>query len=407
VVSVRRVWVVSPFSSVPPPDSADRYAFICAELVRRGASVTQFVSHFDHHLKRPREPRGPPWRMVEVYEPGYATNVSYRRLLSHAVFDLFLPFAMVGEAIRTGKPDAILAALPHNGGAAGAMLFARAVGAVSILDVHDTWPESLLGVSPVAGARAIPLAVWKGLADFAYRRADHVFAESIRYARRADSARVNRGLSHAVPIYLGGDPGYYRGIPRAGSLPAALNGARFLVVFAGTLGKNYDLDCALEAFERFSSRIPEAGLMLLGAGEREQELRKRIDSLKIRAWVSGRLPHAELVALLKHAHVGLNSFQAGGNVAFSYKLNDYLLAGVPVVNSLPGESEEMLEQNGLGLSYRAGDATSLEAALRVARERWLLDPGWGARVLEFSASALDRSRIYVPLFDACLATGQA
>jgi glycosyltransferase involved in cell wall biosynthesis len=398
----RLVWVVSPFASIPPPESADRYAYVCAELVRRGASVTQFVSRFDHHLKRPREPRHPPWRCVEVFEPGYAANVSHRRVLSHAVFDLSLPFVLAREALRSGKPDAILAALPHNGGAAIAMVFARAMGAVSILDVHDTWPESLLGIGTLKGWRSVPFCFWKGLADFAYRRADHVFAESVRYALRADSVRSSAGHSRAAPIYLGGDLGYYRRVPPAESLPPEVAGARVLVAYAGTLGRNYDLDCVLQAFSQFSSIVPGAGLMLLGAGEREVELRERIGSQVPNGWVSGRLPHATLVGYLKRAQVGLNCFRAGGNVAYSYKLNDYLLAGLPVVNSLPGESAEMILDNGLGFSYEAGDAGSLELALRSVHDRWLVDPGWGGRILEFAARALDRSVSYEPFLRACL-----
>jgi glycosyltransferase involved in cell wall biosynthesis len=315
---------------------------------------------------------------------------------------MVLPFALATEAVRGGVPDAVLAALPHNGGAAAAMIFARAVGAASIVDVHDTWPESLQGVTPARGARAAPFALWKWLADVAYRRADHVFAESFRYAQRADAARSNPRLSRAVPIYLGGDLDYYRAIPAASTLPPEIAGARFLVAYAGTLGRNYDLDCVLEAFQSFSTNVRDAGLLLLGAGEREDELRTQLTSRNVPAWVSGRLPHSTLLGYLKRAHVGLNAFRAGGNVAYSYKLNDYLLAGVPVVSSLSGESAEMIERNRLGFTYQAGNAESLEDALQRVRVSWLADPEWPARIQAFAAVVLDRSRSYAPLIEACL-----
>ncbi|MGA8891042.1 MAG: glycosyltransferase [Anaeromyxobacteraceae bacterium] len=398
----RLVWVVSPFAAVPPPVTTDRYAYVCSELARRGASVTQFVSRFDHHSKSVRAPTDPPWRCVRVYEPGYSSNLSYGRLASHAIFDSTLPIALAREAMLRGAPDAILLAVPHNGAAAAGVLFSRLVGALSIVDVHDTWPESLLGVRKVKGIQSAFFSAWKRIADFAYRRADLVFAESIRYADRANEVRIPAGLPPAVPILLGGDLAYYRGIAPAPCLPEPLRECPFVAAYVGTLGQNYDLDCVVEGFLEYSRENPGAGLMLLGAGEREQELRERLRSIPARSWVSGRIPHASLVAHLKNARVGLNAFRAGGNVAYSYKLNDYLLSGVPVVNSLDGESAEVIERAGLGYRYQAGDASSLASALRACEARWRSEPSWGERVLAFASRTLDRETIYRPMLGACL-----
>jgi glycosyltransferase involved in cell wall biosynthesis len=393
------VWVISAFSEPFDPSSPDRYAWICRRLVARGAAVTQFVSAFDHARKAPRTAAPTPWRVVQVYEPRYHRNVSLRRLASHAAFDALLPAYLLRERLRSGAPRTILAAIPHNGAACVAAVLARVFRARMLVDVHDTWPESILGVTAVRGVRRLGYALWKGLADRALRSADGVFAESVRYAERADEVRAPLGLSRAVPILLGGDLGYYRSIPAAERPPPGLEGARFLVAYAGTLGANYDLDCAVEAFARFQRESPESGLVLLGGGEREADVRARIASLGLRAWMSGRIPHPELVAHLKRAQVGLNAFRAGGNVAYSYKLNDYLLAGVPVVNSLTGESAEMIQGHSLGVNYRAGDVESLLAALRECRARWSADPDWGRHVLDFSARTLDRDATYAPLLD--------
>jgi len=401
-VSARRVWVISPFAAVPPPETPDRYAFICHELERRGAEVTQFVSIFDHHLKTRRAPLAPPWRCVRVFEPGYRSNISYGRIASHIVFDAALPAYMFTEAILRGRPDAILAAVPHNVGAVLAVEFARLVGAVSIVDVHDTWPESLLGVTTVQGLRSLLFSAWKQVADLAYRRADRVFAESGRYAGRANGVRLPAGLPPANAIYLGGDLAYYGDIPPAAELPVEIRGSGFLVAYVGSMGRNYDLDCVVDAFAKLASDRSDSALMLLGAGEREGELRERLRVLGARSWVSGRIPHADLVSFLKHAHVGLNAFRAGGNVAYSYKLNDYLLTGIPVVNSLPGESADLIRANGLGYSYDAGNVGSLYAALRACERQWQAEPNWRSRVLAFAATELDRRVSYQPLIDACL-----
>jgi glycosyltransferase involved in cell wall biosynthesis len=398
----QRVWVISPFSDPSGPPTADRYRYICDELTDRGASATLFVSGFDHARKRHRTLRSERWRVVTVFEPGYSRNVSLRRILSYAVFDLLIVFYFLRELLRGGRPRAILSAVPHNGAACVAALFARVVGARFIVDVHDLWPEALLGITPLNWFRRLGYRAWKRLADGALVAADAVFAESRNYAERADSVRLPRGLAPARLIYLGGDPGYYASIPPAETLPPPADRDAFLVAYAGNLGANYDLDCVVDAFADFGQRHPEAALLLLGAGEREAELRARLERAGLRAWISGRLPHPTLLGYLKRAHVGLNPFRRGVNISYSYKLNDYLLCGLPVVNSLPGEASALVSENDLGRNYQAGDVASLVDALERCYSRWQVDPDWKEGVAAFAARRLDRRVIYDDLFRECL-----
>jgi glycosyltransferase involved in cell wall biosynthesis len=381
----------------------DRYRYLCERLHDGGADVCQFVTTFDHARKR-RKSRDAelPWRRISVFEPGYSRNVSIRRLISHGVFDSLVPLYFLREAILRGAPDTILAVLPHNGAACAAAAFARLIRARFVVDVHDTWPESILSVTQLNPLTRLGYRAWKLLADIALVAADEAFGESVQYAARADSVRSAAGRSSAKAVYLGGDVDYYEAIQPPSVLPPEIDGATFLVSYAGTLGENYDLDCMLDAFALFQAETPEAGLLLLGTGEREADMRARIASLQLKAWVSGRLPHPTLVSYLKRSHVGMNCFKRGGNVAYSYKLNDYLLAGAPVVNSLPGESAEFLVANGLGVNYVPGDSRSLLEALRSCRERWARDPDWDDHVRAFSSRMLDRRATYRPLIDACL-----
>ena len=285
-----QVWVISPFSDPSGPPSADRYRFICDELTARGARVTQFVTGFDHARKRRRTFRSGRWHIVTVFEPGYSRNVSLRRVLSYAVFDTLIVFYFLRELLRGGRPRTIFSAVPHNGAACVAAAFAKVVGARFIVDVHDTWPEAILSVTRLNMVTRIGYRAWKLLADCALVAADDVFAESRSYAERADSVRIPRGLEPARAIYLGGDLGYYASISPAETLPPPVDNAAFLLAYAGTLGANYDLDCLVDAFAAFGKKHPEAALLVLGTGEREEELRGRLARAGARAWVSGRIP---------------------------------------------------------------------------------------------------------------------
>lgn len=67
----------------------------------------------------------------------------------------------------------------------------------------------------------------------------------------------------------------------------------------------------------------------------------------------------------------------GSLVAVPYKAGDYLSAGLPVINCLPGELEYLLREHQCGAAYRYADDASLAAVIqgyldepdRLVRER--------------------------------------
>jgi glycosyltransferase involved in cell wall biosynthesis len=397
------VWVVGPFTSFALSAEGGRFVYVADQACLAGARVTFFTSRFDHYTKRRKlRPVREGIRIVLVFEPGYRSNISLGRVLSHLVFDVSLLACAVWTALRRGRPRSIYCPLPHNLGALLLGLLAKVMGCRFVIDVHDTWPESLLSVHRVRAHEAPFFHLWRCCADLALRLADTVFAESRRYAERADRVRLPYGLSPAICVYLGGDLEYYRRAGRERELPPAVARASLRYAYVGSLGRNYDLELVVRAFRRLQDRHPGAHLVFLGGGELETRLRTLAGELGVRAWFSGFLPHTELVGLLRRMDYGLNTFAARGNVAFSYKLNDYLLAGLPVLNALEGEVWEVVERCGLGYNYRPGDPDDLVRAL----ERAIEDPVAGEvqrrNVRAFAATHLDRRRIYAPILEELL-----
>ena len=397
------VWIVAPFLNLSLAADGGRYGGLARQVQREGAVVTVFTSAFDHYTKRRKPPMS--WhglRFVSVYEPGYRSNVSLRRIASHLVFDLCLLGAGLWTAAVRGRPRSILCPLPHNGGALLLSLLAKAMGSRFIVDVHDTWPESLLAVHRVRRYQRPFYHLWRWCADLALRFADAVFAESERYAERANQVRRPRGQSTATCVYLGGDPEYYATAGSDASLPPAIAEAPFRVAYLGSLGRNYDLETVMLAFREFQHRHPEAYLAFLGGGELESALRQQAAALRLNAWFSGIQPHATLIGMLRQMDYGVNAFAPGGNVAYSYKLNDYLLTGIPVLNSLRGEVWEAVEQWDLGYNYPAGDAAALAEMLEQARMHPARAKQQRDRVSAFTKTRLDRRRIYAPILASLL-----
>ena len=69
--------------------------------------------------------------------------------------------------------------------------------------------------------------------------------------------------------------------------------------------------------------------------------------------------------MLAGADAGIVPMFPESCVGVPYKLADYAAAGLPVVNSLPGETEALLSSSRAGVRYTAGDVPSFRAALHL------------------------------------------
>jgi glycosyltransferase involved in cell wall biosynthesis len=113
-------------------------------------------------------------------------------------------------------------------------------------------------------------------------------------------------------------------------------------------------------------------LDIAGSGEREAELHRAIqtagvaDAVRLHGFLSGK----ELEALMAEAQIGVNPVRGESLIACPYKVADYLAAGLPVLNSLPGELADLLTEYGAGRSFRVDAPETFAAAV----EAWITEP---------------------------------
>ena len=158
------------------------------------------------------------------------------------------------------------------------------------------------------------------------------------------------------------------------------------MVYAGNMGKSYDLATLVETVKG------EAGISLDLAGTGPDEARLRDlaeDSPRIR--FHGYLGAADLRDLLVSCDAGVIPMFDASCVGVPGKLADYAAAGLPVLNSLHGETEGLLASHGAGFTYQAGDGASLRDAVTRLRSADASALRAGARAL---ASYFDADRVY-------------
>ncbi len=287
---------------------------------------------------------------------GYG-NDARSRAANHLSFSAYaFPAAM-----RTARPDVVLASSPPlTVGVLGGVV-SRLRRTRFILEVRDLWPESALATGLLTNPTAI--GVMNRMANYCYGRADRVIAltDGIRDGVIAAGVAPN-----AVSLITNGiDPPDTPMDPSVVSLPVGPD--IFVAMFVGQHGTYSALFTVLEAASLLRSDR-QIHIALVGDGDRKADLIERAAQLELtNVSFSGPIPKRDVPSWLARADACLLTYQDaplfGG--ALPNKLFDYMGAGRPIVAAVPaGEAARAVGQAGCGIVTPAEDAPALAAALQ-------------------------------------------
>ncbi|MBS0408712.1 MAG: glycosyltransferase [Proteobacteria bacterium] len=393
-------------------DAADtRSMILCKHLLRRGHRVTMWTSAWDHIRKRWRDEwtasGGRPIVREDGLEirfmkgVGYRRNTSPLRLVDHwRAADDF-----TRQAAALPPPDAIVASLPDHVTAAAAVRVGQRLGAATIIDVRDKWPDVIADFS----ARSVAGQFARRLMHFEHRRTRRALAEADAVVAMMTSmmdwamAKSGRRPGPLEQVF------YLTTAPRAFDAPApalpighpvraALEASAGKVVFAftGTFNRTQHpelLLTALEALKRQGSpALARAAFLIGGDGQDAEGVRRRaaaFDNVHCVGW----LKPDEMRALLAGADVGLLLMNYPTE-AFNNKAFSYLAAGLPIISGARGDLFHLIAEHGVGVNVPGGDADALGEAIVRLTEDGPLRLGMRDAARRLFDARFDRERNY-------------
>ncbi len=342
-VHARRAVVLAPFFSLVGPSRPRDVAEALAKLM----PVDILTTDFDHSRKARREPLQSEEfaQIIYMKTPPYKTNVGMNRLLSHIVFSLCASWYLVRNRRRY---DTIYATAPLN------LLLWTAFSctgtAKKIMDVVDIWPDALPFSASTRRALAPIFVVWKWLFVSSARKADIVISGSNVFLQEAK--RYTSKDTQTAQFYIGHDSLNY-------SVPKE---PLFTLAYVGNLGHLYDFETLLDVLSE-EDLIGRMQLFVIGVGDRQDWLLHELSRRDIPHRFYGVvLDRDRLGSILCSCHAGFNGY-VRTNASFSYKATTYLAAGLPLVNSMRGDLQQLIDTYDLGENYEAGVREQLRGAL--------------------------------------------
>jgi glycosyltransferase involved in cell wall biosynthesis len=371
------------------------------EWVRNGHRVTIVGGSYSHlRVRNPRPGRetldGVEFLWLET--PEYRGN-GVGRIRSMVSYCTGLRRA-IPRLASEGPIDAIVASSTYPFDFLVTHRAARRLGAVSVFELHDLWPESVIELGGYS--RRHPFVVATQWCEDAYcRKADRVIS-IIPYA---DRHLVTRGLDPARYLHVpnGIDPtdAPDPSVPLSAELEghAAWASGHFTIGFAGSLTDANAVQPLLEAVARLPSHL-QAKVVLIGDGPCRESLKQAATVCAKRVRFTGRLPRAAALSLLCRCdaiYLGLHPHPLYERYGTSLnKLYDAMLCGRPILANYSSANDPVAEA-GCGITTPAGDVAAIAAGIE--RLSGMSREAMGRRGREFVCARHDHRVLAAAMLD--------
>lgn len=366
----------------------ERGASFVRAFKKCGYKVTHISTDFDHAQKAyvalPLNENVDGVNVYRLHVVAYSKNLSIRRILSHLQFAWKLRKYLHSLA---EKPDYIYCVTPTSTSAYVAGKYCKKYGIKFIIDLIDLWPDSLM---PLYSSKLISIATspWSYITHKAYKMADFICGESVKYANHAHQFNLDVPW---YPIYLGVNKEKVKRLIEESRIDVPEKRAPIRLCYGGDLGNSYGFDAILKALDYIQEHGVPYEMYFVGGGDRYEYIQNYSQEHGLNVLITGKIPYCDYLKYLSTCDVAFNAFGPNTKVVHSYKFNDYIATGNFVLSNLKGETAEMIDKYSIGLNY---EDDKLGDILLDVCDNWDKYKSWRDNIGTFVHDVLDADVIY-------------
>ncbi|KAA6315249.1 hypothetical protein EZS27_034262 [termite gut metagenome] len=344
------------------------------------------TSDFDHRSKSRKDlvnlPQG-----TYIHVPPYKKSLSVQRFFSHIIFAAKLKLELKNIKI---KPDVIYCSTPTSTSAYICGRFCKKEGIKFIIDVIDLWPESLYSISKFEKLFKIICYPWQKITEKAYGYADVICAESKKYMQIAKAYNLN-ALSNYT--YLGVDSKAIDELLRQSNIELDKPNDELWICYGGHLGNSYDFLSIIKSLVYIQNKNIKYKFFFVGDGEKRKQIETFLSRYNLSVFITGVLPYCDYLKQISYCDIAINIFKENTRVIHSFKFNDYVAMNLFILNSLPGETADMISMYKIGLNFNFSDNT-LDKVLYEVCSNWNFYKEWRTNNAKLISDVLDQGTVY-------------
>ena len=309
-----------------------RLKYIKSVLEQCGYQTVLYLADFNHFTKSPVEKFREDAKYIHVLP--YKKNLSAERILSH------IKFAKDCLSIQKKNPaDLVYVMTPPNFLAKEFGQFRKSHPSFKLIfDICDLWPETFPS-NKAKSILAVPFSVWSGIRNKWLKYADSILFECNLFKDKLSSF-VSKDKSHT--LYLCKDPVVTDAVsPTAECLSFA---------YLGSINHIIDIENIVKFLVEVKKRRTVC-IHIIGDGENRKPFIDLLERNSIRYCYHGLVfDQEEKRKILNQCHYGFNMMKDSVCVGLTMKSLDYFAYDLPLVNSIPADTWQLVEEYDAGFN---------------------------------------------------------
>lgn len=302
-------------------------------LKENGWGVNVITSDYMHIEKRKRLAKKTDYVMLDTIP--YRKNISYKRLYSH--YDLA---RKVEKILDTKDFDLLYLIVPINSLALLGKKYCN--NAKIIIDILDLWPESM----PIKGTDRFPFTIWAGIRNNNLQYADYIVTECDFYQKKLKKWLYGKKVQTIYWCHKKQETEYIE----SNQLPSELT-----LCYLGSINNIIDISMIVELCIKLHKE-KTVTVKIIGDGEKKGKLISALEAVSIHVIDYGKIYDiVRKKEIIDTCHFGINIMKPTVSVGLSMKSIDYLQMGLPIINNLKGDLNDIISKYKCGVNMDTDD----------------------------------------------------
>ena len=311
-----------------------------AVLQAAGYTCTYITSDFHHITKQHYKVEDLP-HCIQIPTVPYTKNISLNRIYSHIRFS-----RDVMRQVEKLQPDLLYVEIPPNSLCREAAKYKKRHPETRLIfDIFDMWPESFPN-NRAKKLLKLPFSVWGWFRNCGLGKADLVLTECDlfrntlqRYMHDTPAETLYLCRSHATCQEL-------KAVPADDGMH---------LCYLGSINNIIDIPTICDLIGQVQKLQPVT-LHIIGDGESRDALISGVESTGAKVIFHGKIyDDAQKQAIFDLCSFGLNIMKDSVYIGLTMKSLDYFAGGLPVLNTIGGDTWSLVETDHIGININRDD----------------------------------------------------
>lgn len=311
------------------------------DYIKKGYDVIYVTSDFDHMTKK-RYYFNEYKNSKQLHVISYKKNLSISRILSHLMFS-YKTFYM----LLACKPELVYVEVPNNSLVKSSAKYKKINNAEIIVDVFDMWPESM----PVKTKNMIVnwgFDIWRNFRNKNLKFADQIWIECDYYRELLSAQKINLPMETKYLTLENAET----------SIETKVSEDEIDLCYLGSINNIIDISL-IEKIVSELAKNKRTRIHIIGDGERKDEFLEILKQNSIEIIDHGKVYEIDkLQEIFNQCWFGVNILREGLAIGITMKSISYFRGGLPIINTVQGDTSRFVEECNIGINVDRHDVKS-------------------------------------------------